>query len=164
MILPDHFQFNAQTVMTNVFQRQSMMQSVTKEAFAEFNAMVDMLKSHHIASSLYPVVQMQVLQMLYFQMWFSLHRIENDGIILILYPMLVENRRLERQPIVLRDALKNNQIQINKVIDLSFYERENKALEGTGSLVLDKKNKIAFAALSPRTHLEVLNDFANQLG
>ncbi|HEX2495131.1 MAG TPA: arginine deiminase-related protein, partial [Steroidobacter sp.] len=53
--------------------------------------------------------------------------------------------------------------RISRVIDLTPHERAGKFLEGTGSLVLDRVNRIAYACISPRTDLDVLGDFAQQL-
>lgn len=165
MISPDYFQFNDQTSSTNAFQHRSNHKSITKKAILEFNVMVDTLRTHDIRvltlSSRSDVITPDAV---FPNNWFSINRSDNGKNTLVLYPMLVENRRLEKQPIALEHILKKNHITIDRVIDFSFYEKENKALEGTGSLVLDRKNKIAFASISPRTNVEVLEHFANKLG
>jgi len=76
--------------------------------------------------------------------WISFHHKK-----MILYPMLAENRRLERQKLWV-ELLKQT-FSISKVKDFSPEESKGKFLEGTGSLVLDRKNKIAYANLSSRT-------------
>jgi hypothetical protein len=53
--------------------------------------------------------------------------------------------------------------RITRTIDLTGHERDECYLEGTGSLVLDRVNRLAYACLSPRTHLDALGDFAQQL-
>ena len=90
--------------------------------------------------------------------WFSTH---DDGT-LVLYPMFAENRRLERKPAAL-EAIEAN-FDEKRTVDLTHYEEEGLFLEGTGSMVLDRVNKIAYACESPRTNRTVLNDFCEQLG
>ena len=72
------------------------------------------------------------------------------------------NRRLERRMDIIED-LKTN-FQVEQIIDLTHFEKEGKYLEGTGSMVLDRRYKIAYACLSPRTHSEVLDAFVEATG
>ena len=90
--------------------------------------------------------------------WISFH---SDGH-LVLYPMFANNRRLERKPTTL--AQLQTEFGDRTIIDLTYFEREGKYLEGTGSMVLDRQNKIAYACISPRTHTEVLNEFCKKIG
>ena len=90
--------------------------------------------------------------------WVSFHE---DGDV-FLYPMMAENRRLERREDIIMQL--EDEFRIKHVIDLSRFEQENKFLEGTGSMVLDRENKIAYACLSPRTDKEVLELFCEQSG
>ena len=73
-----------------------------------------------------------------------------------------ENRRAERKPEFL-DTIKQN-FNVKKTVDLTHYEGEGQFLEGTGSMVLDRQNKIVYACRSPRTSEVVLDDFCKQLG
>jgi hypothetical protein len=75
--------------------------------------------------------------------------------------MYAENRRLERKPNVLDHIRKK--FSINKTVDLSAYEKQHKYLEGTGSMVLDRDNKIAYACISPRTDKDLLETFCKQM-
>jgi hypothetical protein len=77
---------------------------------------------------------------------------------IFIFPMKPANRRLERENPVL-EYLKKNGYQINRVVDLSHYEKECKYLEGTGSMVFDHQNSIAYACKSERTNEEVFNKF-----
>jgi hypothetical protein len=79
-----------------------------------------------------------------------------------LYPMQAENRRLERREDIINQL--EDRFVVKHVIDLSRYESENKFLEGTGSMVLDRENKIAYACISPRTDRELLALFCEQTG
>ncbi|OQY13680.1 MAG: hypothetical protein B6I31_00595, partial [Desulfobacteraceae bacterium 4572_19] len=96
--------------------------------------------------------------------WFSTHRTGNGKNTLVLYPMLTPNRRAEIRTDLLKEKLKQQGYSIDKVVDLRHYVDEGKFLEGTGSMVLDRKNKVAFASLSPRTNIDVFYDFCKQLG
>ena len=77
--------------------------------------------------------------------------------------MQAKNRRAERQITAVKSALKGQHINITKTVDLTNYEKQDKSLEGTGSLVLDRTHNIAFASLSPRTNPVVLEQFASKM-
>jgi hypothetical protein len=81
----------------------------------------------------------------------------------VLYPLLAANRRAERREEVVRRVIEAGALRASRTIDLSHHEEEGKYLEGTGSLVLDRVGRIAYANLSPRTDLDVLGDFAQQM-
>ena len=75
--------------------------------------------------------------------------------------MFAQNRRLERKVSVLQKI--DKKFIVKNKIDLTHYEQSNQFLEGTGSMVLDRENHLAYACLSPRTDKAVLQDFCNQL-
>jgi hypothetical protein len=75
--------------------------------------------------------------------------------------MYAENRRAERKQHV--KEILGQKFNIANTIDLTAFENQNIFLEGTGSMVLDRENKIAYACISPRTHIEVLNDFCKKM-
>ena len=81
----------------------------------------------------------------------------------VLYPMQVPNRRGERRMDIVERLGTRHGFRIVEVIDLSAHEQHGQYLEGTGSLVLDRINQVAYACLSPRTDLEVLREFAQRL-
>jgi hypothetical protein len=89
--------------------------------------------------------------------WVSFH---TNGTIL-LYPMYAENRRKERKPHVLENISKK--FLISKTIDYTHYEKENIFLEGTGSMVLDRNENIAYACISPRTNGAILEEFCKEM-
>jgi len=91
--------------------------------------------------------------------WVSFHA---DGSV-VLYPMLAPNRRAERRTDVLEALSASHGFRIARVLDLTAHEGRGKFLEGTGSLVLDRVHRVAYACISPRTDLDVLGDFAQQL-
>jgi hypothetical protein len=165
MISPDTFQFNTQTSGTNSFQqRPADSSSVVQMALNEFNQMVSVLNKHEIQVVILPSRSDLITPDAVFpNNWFSTHIAPDGSEIVVLYPMLAESRRDERQWDTLNQLLRSRQIIVHEVKDLSAYEDQNKYLEGTGSLVLDRLNKIAYAALSPRTSLEVLHDFCERM-
>jgi hypothetical protein len=91
--------------------------------------------------------------------WISCHA---DGRV-VLFPMMAPNRRLERRLDIVERLSTMHGFRISSVIDLSGWEAESKFLEGTGSMVLDRVTRVAYACLSPRTHLDVLIDFCHRL-
>ncbi len=90
--------------------------------------------------------------------WVSFHY---SGTV-VLYPMQAPNRRLERRLDIIDDLAK--QYHVAKIVDLTHFEQEGKYLEGTGSLVLDRMKRIAYACLSPRTDADVLAEFSQKTG
>lgn len=91
--------------------------------------------------------------------WVSLHA---DGTV-VLYPMLAPNRRAERREEILHELGSKHGFHVSRVIDLTQHENSERFLEGTGSLVLDRVNRYAYACISPRTDLDVLGDFGQRL-
>jgi hypothetical protein len=160
MIRPVNFGFNEQTAESNAFQNKAAQKNGANDAAQrEFDGMVNMLRQNgvdvtvvddtpepHTPDSIFP------------NNWVSFH---SDGQV-FLYPMQAENRRLERREDII-NSLEDN-FTVKHVIDLSRFEEENKFLEGTGSMVLDRENKIAYACISPRTDRGVLNLFCERAG
>jgi hypothetical protein len=159
MIKPVRFTFNEQTAVNNAFQQNEADSSVAMKAANEFNHFAEKLIQHgidvtivedtpdpHTPDSIFP------------NNWVSFH---SNGTI-VLYPMFAPNRRLERKPDVLNAISKKFNIQHQ--IDLSYLEDQNQFLEGTGSMVLDREHKIAYACLSPRTNEHALKIFGEKMG
>jgi hypothetical protein len=91
--------------------------------------------------------------------WVSFHL---DGTV-ALYPMLAPNRRSERREDIIEQVVREGRFRVSRTVDLTHREAEGKFLEGTGSLVLDRTHRVAYASLSPRTDLDVLGEFARLL-
>jgi hypothetical protein len=83
---------------------------------------------------------------------------------LVLYPMQAENRRLERRREVIDSVREQLGYPIKRLVDLTAHEKNGLFLEGTGSLVLDNVNRVAYACRSPRTHPQVLDEWCTALG
>jgi hypothetical protein len=159
MIRPVNFGYNAETAVNNAFQVKGEDEGAQKEALKEFDAFVNILRQHGVdVTVVEDTIAPHTPDSIFPNNWVSFH---HDGSVL-LYPMYAVNRRAERKQHVLDTIAKK--FSINQKIDLSGYEKENIFLEGTGSMVLDRDNKIAYACLSPRTNEIVLNDFCRQLG
>jgi hypothetical protein len=157
MIRPVSFGFNEQTAGSNAFQVRSEQADVQHMALSEFDALVDKLRANSIdVIVIEDTTQPHTPDSIFPNNWVSFHE---DGKV-FLYPMQAENRRLERRADVI-DLLKQ-QFNISEVDDLSNFEHRGKFLEGTGSMVLDRQNKLAYACISPRTDMEVMNTFCKK--
>jgi hypothetical protein len=160
MIRPVAFGFNAQTAESNAFQnRDDDQQAVQQKAVQEFDGFVKVLRDNGVnVTVINDTPEPHTPDSIFPNNWVSFH---DDGDI-FLYPMQAENRRLERREDIIRQLEDN--FKANHVIDLSRFEAKNQFLEGTGSMVLDRENKIAYACLSPRTNAEVLKTFCDYTG
>ena len=158
MIRPVRFGFNAQTAVNNTFQVAEAGAGIQENALSEFEAFVLLLRDNgvdvmviedepepHTPDSIFP------------NNWVSFHG--NGGI--CLYPMYADNRRAERKSGILEKV--GRRFRIRDTLDLTHYEKDGLFLEGTGSMVLDRENKIAYACLSPRTDQKVLQAFCTQM-
>ena len=157
MIRPVRFEYNAQTAVNNSFQLSSADKTVALKAMKEFDAFVAELRKHKIDVTVVEDTPLpHTPDSVFPNNWISFHE---EGTI-CLYPMFADNRRAERKEHVL-EAI-NRKFIIKNRIDFSKYEFENIFLEGTGSMVLDRVNKIAYACLSQRTDKKLLALFAEK--
>ena len=160
MIRPTHFAFNEETAGNNEFQtRDAGLENVQKKAVKEFNAMVELLKSmgvrvHVVQDSSIPIKPDAVFA----NNWLSTY---SDNT-LITWPMYAPNRRVERRDKIVEHLGK--MFHIDQTIHYERYESEHIFVEGTGSLVLDRENKIAYACLSDRTHNALISVFCEDMG
>jgi len=157
MIKPVNFGFNAETAVNNSFQK-NIKGDLQQQALREFNDFVELLRNSKVdvtvvEDSLEPATPDSIFP----NNWISFH---DDGRI-FLYPMFASNRRLERKAAVL-DAVKNK-FSVSGIIDLSNSEDKQLFLEGTGSMVFDRENKIAYSCLSPRTNKKILREFCDMV-
>jgi len=157
MIRPVDFKFNEQTAGNNKFQVASAQNNVQAQALKEFDGFVALLRKNEVdVTVINDTLQPETPDSIFPNNWISFH---NNGEI-ILYPMFSENRRSERRQDILENL--DRDFNIQKITDLSPYEQEGIFLEGTGSLVLDRDNKVAYACLSIRTNEKVLEDFCSR--
>jgi hypothetical protein len=160
MIRPVAFGFNTQTAESNAFQnRDDDQQAVQQKAVQEFDGFVKVLHDNGVTVTIInDTAQPHTPDSIFPNNWVSFH--DNGDI--FLYPMQAENRRLERREDIIGKMEEN--FKANHVIDLSRFEAKDQFLEGTGSMVLDRENRIAYACLSPRTNAEVLKAFCDYTG
>lgn len=163
MIRPVRFGFNQETADSNEFQQEDFAQK-TKDtaqqiATQEFDLMIDQLRKAGLELHIFDDTdEVERPDAVFSNNWVSFHQ---SGKV-VLYPMMAENRRLERRADIIENLRSN--FKVEEIIDLTGFEAEGKFLEGTGSMVFDRRYKIAYACLSPRTHPEVLDAFADALG
>jgi hypothetical protein len=160
MIRPVAFGLNIQTADSNTFQNKSASQEkVQEKALEEFDAFVYKLRANGIeVTVIEDTLKPHTPDSIFPNNWISFHE---DGSI-FLYPMQAENRRLERRDDLI-DIL-SKKFDIREINDISFTEDREEYLEGTGSMVLDRVNKLAYACLSIRTQQNVLDIFCNESG
>ena len=187
MIRPVRFSYNSQTAVNNAFQESGIPEELSqRQALKEFDAYVEMLRNEgievmvvedtatpHTPDSIFP------------NNWLSLHSAEElaEGAsnltgfahpgsaapcsrVVVLYPMFAENRRAERRQDII-EALTGAvapSCASAALLDLTYYEKRNLFLEGTGSLILDRNEHLAYACQSPRTCEEVLEEWSSKMG
>ena len=162
MIRPARFESNPLTAESNKFQGKTSASLEEQHAAAlqEFDSLVASLRDKginvfvvddtaepHTPDSIFP------------NNWVSFHA---DGRV-VLYPMEAKNRRTERRLDVVESLVNEQGFHVSEIVDLSHHESAEQYLEGTGSLVLDRVNRVAYACLSTRTRLDVLGDFAQRM-
>lgn len=158
MIRPINFRMNEQTAVNNYYQKvidNLLPETINTKAQQEFDAYVEKLRSigvnvivisdtdeHDTPDAIFP------------NNWVSFHENGDVG----LYPMFAKNRRLERREDIL-DELEEHGFIIDNIIDYTSAEEKDVFLEGTGSLLLDRVNQIAYCALSPRADEDLFIEF-----
>lgn len=155
MIRPRGFAFNAQTVTSNSFQNAGD-ERAHAFALAEFNSVVEQLDQHDISVHVFEDT-VGTPDALFLNNWFSAHATGE----VVLYPMMAANRRMERRSDVVTWLGEN--YGVSRVLDLSAHEQHGSFLEGTGSLVLDHANRVAYANRSPRTSPQLVEEWCKQL-
>ena len=154
MIRPHHFTVNAETAIDNAFQvRKIPQEELGNLAYQEITEAAKILSNHGIKVHMFENKNSRIPDSVFPNNWFSTH----PGGHVAVYPMKALSRRLERRWDIL-EMLKSK-YQVNDIIDYSGLEHDNLFLEGTGSMVLDHLNRIAYAIESDRTNLNVLERF-----
>ena len=159
MIRPVNFSFNAETAVNNAFQSAASDDGTQQKALGEFEGFVNILRDNGVdVTVISDTPEPYTPDSIFPNNWISFHA----GGIICLYPMYALNRRLERKPGVLQQL--EQHFRVDATVDLSAYERDSLFLEGTGSMVLDREFRIAYACLSPRTDRQVLEEFCIKMG
>ena len=158
MIRPVNFRMNDQTAVNNYYQKNlsnMLPATIQAKALEEFNGLVSKLRTEGVnVIVVEDTPEPNTPDSIFPNNWISFHADGTVG----LYPMFAENRRDERREDVL-NVLESNGFDINDVIDYSSAEEEEIFLEGTGSLLLDRENKIAYCALSQRADEDLVIEF-----
>ena len=159
MIRPANFAANPETLASNAFQKTSSGGDLRQQARAEFDALAQALQAAGVTVEVFEDRSEPVLPDATFpNNWVSFHA---DGSAW-LYPMLAANRRAERRADILESLKSERGYRLERVEDLSAAEREGRYLEGTGSLVLDRPHRVAYACLSPRTDAGLIQEWARR--
>ncbi len=162
MIRPLHFRMNTETVKTNHFQKNALKvlpTTLQAKALQEFDTLVLKLKAVGVnVIVINDTPTYDTPDAIFPNNWISFHQ---EGTV-VLYPMLSENRRKERREDIL-DILEQQGFLIENVIDFTSAEAAGYFLEGTGSLVLDRVNQKAYAAISERTDEDLVIEFCEAL-
>lgn len=161
MIRPLRFGWNAETAASNTYQvpTEKPAPELQARAAAEWDALRERLVESSVAVTAFDDrPEPHTPDSIFPNNWFSTHV---DGT-LVLYPMAAANRRDERRPHLI--AALQATLGTRRVFDLTGWEAQGKFLEGTGSLVLDRAGRVAYASPSVRTHPEVAEAFCAALG
>lgn len=157
MIRPASFRMNEQTAVNNYYQQEidTLPNTINQKAQLEFDAFVEKLQKNGVnVVVIQDTLQPDTPDALFPNNWISFH--QNGDV--ALYPMFAENRRLERREDIL-EIIEEKGFTINNVIDYTSAEADNYFLEGTGSMILDRTNRKAYCALSPRADEELFIEF-----
>ena len=162
MIKPARFESNPLTAESNRFQRHGNGTPEQQQAAAgaEFESIGDALEEAGVSViRIDDTTEPHTPDSIFPNNWISFHA---DGRV-VLYPMEATNRRTERRQDIIDSLSGHYGFKVTEVVDFSFHEQDGLYLEGTGSMVLDRVNRIAYACLSSRTHLDVLGEFSQRL-
>ena len=158
MIRPINFRMNEQTAVNNYYQRvldNTLPATVNAKAQKEFDDYVEKLRSYGInVIVVSDTEESDTPDSIFPNNWISFHQ---NGTVAV-YPMFAENRRLERREDIL-ETIEEEGFKIENIVDYTSAEEEGVFLEGTGSLLLDRVNKKAYCALSPRADEDLFIEF-----
>lgn len=164
MVRPVHFHYNEETAVNNYYQHE--IEGLDDDhaqirARREFDGFVARLREAGIDVVVVNDTEgSDTPDSIFPNNWVSFH--PNGKV--ILYPMFAVNRRKERRRDILELLRETHGFRIDEVIDLSYFEDQDAFLEGTGSVVLDRENSVAYAALSPRTDEVTFLEFSQRIG
>ena len=164
MIRPVKFGYNVETAVNNHYQQLLTgiaPNEIQQRARAEFDQFVEKLRANEVnVITVEDTAEKDTPDSIFPNNWISFH---DDGTV-VTYPMWAPNRRLERREDIVDILRQEHGFAITRKIDYSHFEAEEKYLEGTGSVVLDRQKRIAYACVSPRTHLHLLEEFCAEFG
>lgn len=156
MVRPHHFSPNQETANDNAFQQSVDSKdpvALAKAAYDEVTCAAEQLNFAGIKTHIFEDETQLTPDSVFPNNWFSTH----SGGHVAIYPMFAQNRRLERRTDII-DMLKEN-YRVQDVIDYSGLEYDELYLEGTGAMVLDHNERVAYAVSSNRTNQIILERF-----
>lgn len=160
MVRPRNFGFNAETALTNRFQRSGGDAEVGLRARMEFDAFAAALAAEGVTVCVAEdSEEPRKPDAVFPNNWVSFHA---DGTV-VLYPMQAVSRRAERRAAILEQVERDTGFRVRRTVDLTHHEEQGRFLEGTGSLVLDHAARVAYACRSPRTDESVAREWAEEL-
>jgi len=160
MIEPIAFGYNAETAKNNYFQVEQTGADIQSKALAEFNTFVGKLRNKGIhVISIKDTLDPYTPDSIFPNNWVSFHK---DGKV-VLYPMFASNRRVERREDII-ESIKDQGFDVAEIDDWSFSETQGHFLEGTGSMIFDHDNKIAYGSVSLRLDEQLFRDFCAKYG
>lgn len=162
MIEPVSFRFNEETAENNYYQKVIdglSAEGTQAKALSEFTEFVDKLRDKGVnVIVIKDTISPDTPDSIFPNNWVSFH---NDGLV-GLYPMCAKNRRVERREDILETLVDDYSFQIEEIKDFTEFEEHDKFLEGTGSMILDRENKICYAAISIRTDEQAVLQFCDE--
>lgn len=160
MIEPIAFGYNAETAENNYFQIEQEGSDIQEKALQEFKAFVEKLRDKGInVITIKDSVDPHTPDSIFPNNWVSFH---NDGKV-VLYPMFASNRRVERREDIIEN-IKNQGFEVEEIDDWSFPEIQGHFLEGTGSMIFDHDNKLAYGSVSLRLDERLFREFCEKYG
>ncbi len=162
MIRPTAFRMNEETAVNNAYQSEAPnLGNAFERAEDEFNGVVKALRQHGVQVAVYDSdPEADTPDALFPNNWVSFHRDGRVG----LYPMFAPNRRRERRESVLHSLSIDHNLDFESMVDFTEFEQHGVFLEGTGSLILDRVNHKAYAAIGPRTDRQAAAHFCEAFG
>ena len=163
MLRPASFGFNPDTAPSFLFQREitdANRKEIERRARIEFDLLAGRLREAGVdVIVLDDKEELKTPDAVFPNNWVSFH---HDGTV-VMYPMFAPSRRPERRRDII-EKLQTGGFRVSRVADLTHHENQGRFLEGTGSVVFDHSDHIAYANISPRTNSDVLGELCNTLG
>ncbi|WP_431611770.1 citrulline utilization hydrolase CtlX [Chryseobacterium sp. 'Rf worker isolate 10'] len=160
MIEPIAFGYNAETAKNNYFQVEQTGSDIQSKALAEFSTFVGKLREKGInVITIKDTLDPHTPDSIFPNNWVSFHK---DGKV-VLYPMFASNRRVERREDII-ETIEAQGFEVTEIDDWSFSETQGHFLEGTGSMIFDHDNKIAYGSVSLRLDEKLFREFCAKFG
>jgi len=161
MIRPASFRMNEETAVNNGYQQDVTVANAVERAQEEFDGVVEALRRHGVQVGVYEDDESaDTPDALFPNNWVSFHADGRVG----LYPMFAVNRRRERRESLLHSVAADFGLEWSELVDLTEFESHGVFLEGTGSLILDRVHRVAYAAIGPRTDQQAAEQWSEVFG